>query len=128
MTIEATWLANSGSSACDLRNGTAHWQADLDEPAGNPSIPNPHDLLDSALAACTTLTLQVYAKRKGYDLQQVRVSVSHEEVPGSYKLIRNIEVQGDLAPNVREDLLRVANKCPVHKSLSAQITIDTTLE
>jgi len=127
MTIEATWLANSGSSVCDLRNGTAHWQADLDAPAGNPAIPNPHDLLDSALAACTTLTLQIYARRKGYELQEVRVTVSHEEAPGTYKLIRHIELRGNLAPNVREDLLRVANKCPVHKSLSAQISIDTTL-
>ncbi|RNC64158.1 MAG: OsmC family peroxiredoxin, partial [Desulfuromonadales bacterium] len=58
MTIEATWLANSGSSLCDLSNGTAHWKADLDAPAGDATLPNPHDLLDSALAACTTLTLQ----------------------------------------------------------------------
>jgi putative redox protein len=127
MTIEATWLANSGSSVCDLRSGTAHWQADLDAPAGSPAIPNPHDLLDSALAACTTLTLQVYARRKGYELQEVHVTVSHDEAPGTYKLIRQIELRGNLAPNVREDLLRVANKCPVHKSLSAQISIDTTL-
>ena len=73
MTIEATWLASSGSSACDLGNGTAHWKADLDAPMGEPSIPNPHDLLDSALAACTTLTLQVYAKRKGYDLSLIHI-------------------------------------------------------
>ena len=127
MTIEATWQTSSGASVCDLRNGTAHWQADLDAPAGDASIPNPHDLLDSALAACTTLTLQVYARRRGYDLQGVRVTVSHDEAPGTYKLVRHIELQGDLADNVREDLLRVANKCPVHKSLSAQISIDTTL-
>ncbi|RZT31930.1 OsmC family protein [Cupriavidus agavae] len=128
MTIEATWRADSGSSVCNLGNGTATWQSDLDAPMGNPAIPNPHDLLDSALAACTTLTLQIYAKRKGYALESVRVAVKHEETPGAYKMIRTVEIQGDLAPNVREDLLRVANKCPVHKSLSAQITIETTLE
>lgn len=127
MTIEATWLAASGASACDLRNETATWRADLDAPAGDPSLPNPHDLLDSALAACTTLTLQVYAKRKAYDLRQVHVSVRHEEAPGTYKMIRTVRIDGELPPNVREDLLRVANKCPVHKSLSAQISIETTL-
>ncbi|MDT6963762.1 OsmC family protein [Cupriavidus sp. SZY C1] len=127
MTIHAHWLASSGTSVCDLDNGTAKWQADLDAPMGNPSIPNPHDLLDSALAACTTLTLQLYAKRKGYALNEVRVSVGHEESPGAYKMIRQIALEGDLPANVREDLLRVANKCPVHKSLSATITIDTTL-
>lgn len=127
MTIQAKWLSNSGSSVCDLGNGTAQWQADLDAPMGNPAIPNPHDLLDSALAACTTLTLQIYAKRKNYDLQEIHVTVQHEEAAGSYKLIRHIELRGALAPNVQEDLLRVANKCPVHKSLSAQISIETTL-
>ncbi|WP_454765753.1 OsmC family protein [Cupriavidus campinensis] len=127
MTIEATWRASSDASACDLRNETAHWRADLDAPAGDPSLPNPHDLLDSALAACTTLTLQLYAKRKGYDLQEVHVSVRHEEAPGTYKMVRTVTLTGDLAANVRDDLLRVANKCPVHKSLSAQIAIETTL-
>lgn len=127
MTIEATWLASSGTSICNLGNGTATWQADLDPPMGNPAIPNPHDLLDSALAACTTLTLQIYAKRKGYDLRAIHVSVVHDESPGSYKMIRHIKLDGEFPPNVREDLLRVANKCPVHKSLSAQISIDTTL-
>ena len=127
MTIEAKWLASSGSSVCDLGNGTAKWQSDLDAPMGDPAIPNPHDLLDSALAACTTLTLQIYAKRKGYDLQEVHVSVAHEETPGAYKMVRTIALRGELAPNVRDDLLRVANKCPVHKSLSAQISIDTSL-
>ncbi len=127
MTIEAKWLASSGSSVCDLGNGTARWQSDLDAPMGNPAIPNPHDLLDSALAACTTLTLQIYAKRKGYDLQEVHVSVAHEETTGVYKMVRTIVLRGELAPTVRDDLLRVANKCPVHKSLSAQISIDTSL-
>ncbi|MEN7528719.1 MULTISPECIES: OsmC family protein [unclassified Cupriavidus] len=128
MTIEATWRADSGSSVCDLANGHARWQADLDAPMGNPEIPNPHDLLDSALAACTTLTVQIYAKRKGYAVEGVRVTVKHEETPGSYKLVRTVELQGDLPSDVREDLLRVANKCPVHKALSATITIETTLE
>ncbi|MBY4733209.1 OsmC family protein [Cupriavidus pauculus] len=127
MTIAAKWQASSGSSICELGNGTAKWQADLDAPMGNPAIPNPHDLLDSALAACTALTLQIYAKRKGYELQEVLVNVSHEETSGSYKMIRHVEVRGNFTAAIQEDLLRVANKCPVHKSLSAQITIDTTL-
>lgn len=127
MTIEATWLASSGATACALRNETAEWRADLDAPAGDPALPSPHDLLDSALAACTTLTLQVYANRKGYDLRAVHVTVRHEEARGTYKLLRDVKLDGELAPEVREDLLRVANKCPIHKALSAEITIETTL-
>src|SRR5262249_30042821 len=128
MTIEATWKAAQGSTICELNNGTAHWRADLEpEYGGDAAIPNPHDLLDSALAACTTLTLQVYAKRKAYDLRAVRVTVRHEETAGHYKLLRTVEVEGELAPQVRDDLLRVANKCPVHKALSAEIAIETAL-
>ncbi|WP_423199534.1 MULTISPECIES: OsmC family protein [unclassified Cupriavidus] len=128
MTIEATWKAAQGSTVCALNNGTAQWRADLEaEYGGDAAIPNPHDLLDSALAACTALTLQVYAKRKSYDLQAVRVTVRHEEAAGQYKLVRTVEVEGELSPQVRDDLLRVANKCPVHKSLSAQISVETSL-
>lgn len=128
MTIDATWSADQGSTVCELSNGTAHWRADLDaEFGGDTSIPNPHELLDSALAACTTLTIQIYAKRKAYDLRAVHVSVRHEESAGQYKMLRTVRVEGELAPAAREDLLRVANKCPVHKSLSAQISIETTL-
>ncbi|NYI02132.1 OsmC family protein [Cupriavidus plantarum] len=128
MTIDATWSADQGSTVCQLSNGTATWRADLDaEFGGDTAIPNPHELLDSALAACTTLTLQIYAKRKAYDLKSVHVTVRHEESAGVYKMLRTVHVEGELAPAAREDLLRVANKCPVHKSLSAQISIETTL-
>lgn len=128
MTIHASWKADQGSSACALDNGTAHWTADLDTSAGgDPSLPNPHDLLDSALAACTTLTIQLYAKRKAYPIRSVAVSVAHIEEAGKYQLKRTIKIEGELEQQVLDDLLRVANRCPVHKSLSAQISIETSL-
>jgi len=128
MTIQATWLPSQGNSVCQLTNGTASWRADLDASAGgDTSYPSPHDLLDSALAACTTLTLQLYAKRKNYAVTGIHVSVDHQEAGGSYSLKREVRVSGDLKPEILDDLLRVANRCPVHKSLSSQITIETTI-
>ena len=128
MTIQATWQPSQGNTICNLSNGEAHWYADLDHSAGgNPQYPSPHDLLDSALAACTVLTLQLYAKRKGYAVESIHASVTHEETSGRYAMKREVHVTGNLDSKILEDLLRVANKCPVHKSLSAEIVIDTTL-
>ncbi|QYY29695.1 OsmC family protein [Cupriavidus pinatubonensis] len=128
MTIQATWQPSQDNTLCNLTNGQARWQADLDDTAGgDPQYPSPHDLLDSALAACTVLTLQLYAKRKGYAVDGIHASVSHEETSGHYAMKREVRVTGNLEPKVLEDLLRVANKCPVHKSLSAEIAIDTTI-
>ncbi len=128
MTIQGSWLASQGTSICDLTTGTAHWKADLDASAGgDTAYPNPHELLDSALAACTTLTLQLYAKRKGYAVEEIRVSIHHEEAGGTYTLKRDVHVAGDLSPAILDDLLRVANRCPVHKTLSGEIAIETSL-
>lgn len=107
------------------RNGRPIWTPPQ---AGTPSkYPNPHDLLDSALAACTTLTLQLYAKRKGYAVSGIHVSISHEEANGTYTIKREVKVTGELAPEVLDDLLRVANRCPVHKTLSGQFSIQTSI-
>jgi len=128
MTIHASWKADQDSTVCALSSGTAHWSADLDASAGgDPHLPNPHELLDSALAACTTLTIQVYAKRKAYPVRSIHVTVDHVEEAGKYMLKRTVKVEGDLERSVLDDLLRVANRCPVHKSLSAQISIETSL-
>ncbi|EON17307.1 osmotically inducible protein C [Cupriavidus sp. UYMSc13B] len=128
MTIQATWQPSQGNSICHLTNGTAEWQADLDASAGGDTqYPNPHDLLDSALAACTTLTLQLYAKRKGYAITEVHVSVGHEEANGTYTMNREVKVSGELTPQILDDLLRVANRCPVHKTLSGQFSIQTSI-
>jgi putative redox protein len=128
MTIQATWKPSQGNSICHLTNGTGAWQADLDASAGGDTqYPNPHELLDSALAACTTLTLQLYAKRKGYAVTGVHVSVGHEEANGTYTMNREVKVSGELSPQILEDLLRVANRCPVHKTLSGQFSIQTSI-
>jgi putative redox protein len=95
---------------------------------GDDAGPNPHDLLDSSLAACTALTLTLYAKRKGFDLKDVRVSITHEESPGYYKLNRKIELVGDLNEEQRARLLEIANKCPLHRILSGKIEVQTALE
>lgn len=114
---------------CTLDKNGLQWSAGVDAPPGvTPQAPSPHDLLDSALAACTALTLEIYAQRRGYALQSVHVEVSHEEGPGAYALTRRIRLDGALDDAQRADLLRVAEKCPIHKVLSGDIAIQTSLQ
>jgi putative redox protein len=95
------------------------------ESGGEATGPEPHDLLAAALAACTALTVTMYAKRKGYDLQDVAVSVNHGPQGATYVLDRQIRYVGGLSVEQKERLTDIANKCPVHKTLSSQMQIST---
>lgn len=85
----------------------------------------PHDLLAAALGACTALTLNMYAQRKSFPLEKVDVRVEHAERDGAYVFHRHIDYYGDLTAEQKESLTAIANKCPVHKTLSGQIQIVT---
>jgi putative redox protein len=95
--------------------------------SGDDIGPNPHALLDAALGACTALTLKLYAERKGWPLENADVRIRHEEQPGHYTLHREITLLGDLDAEQRERLLEIANKCPIHRVLTGEISIDTVL-
>jgi putative redox protein len=103
-----------------------------DEPVsvgGEDSGPTPHDLLAASLAACTGLTLTLYARHKKFDLQDVEVAVDHEQLDGgAYVLKRRIRYVGNLDEAQRTRLTEIANKCPLHKILSGDIRIDTEAE
>lgn len=92
---------------------------------GDDTGPEPHDLLAAALAACTALTVTMYAKRKGWPLDDVDVRIEHGKVDQAYALTRRIAYIGNLSAEQRDMLTAVANKCPVHKTLSGEIQIVT---
>lgn len=111
-----------------------------DEPTsmgGNDLGPSPYQLLNAALGACTVMTMQMYARRKEWDLQQVTAHLDHERVyeedmthPESPKskidLFKvNLEIKGNLDAAQRNRLLEIAGKCPVHRTLTdTEIRID----
>ncbi|SFD71043.1 OsmC family protein [Massilia yuzhufengensis] len=120
--------AHKGSGKLQQVIGIGRHQLLSDAPdalGGEDSGPEPHDLLAAALAACTALTVTMYAKRKGMLLDDVRVRISHGQKDGGYAFQRHIEYVGELGPEDRQRLTDVANKCPVHKTLSGTIRIDT---
>lgn len=126
MTLTAR--TSPGSSLVEISAGAAQWHADLDAANGGSGLqPSPHDLLDSALASCTVLTLQLYAKRKSYPLEGVQAQVERHQEGTVYHLRRRVELTGPLTPAQRQDLLRVANACPIHKALSGTFEIATDL-
>jgi putative redox protein len=117
-----------GSTFVELSLQDARWRADLvPELGGSGKDPDPHDLLDSALVACTILTLQLYAKRRQYPLDGVEVSLTHDEDDANYRMQRQVRLLGALSEAQKQDLLRVAAACPLHKALHKKFEIETEL-
>ena len=93
--------------------------------------PTPHDLYDSALAACKALTVLVYAQHKGIPVEEIEVVVNRDdsqERQGLYKLDSTLHVTGALSEEQKAALLRVAGKCPLHRLMAEVKTeIETRL-
>lgn len=116
--------AAAGAVAQQLSIGEHRLFADTDKEAGGDDLgPDPHELLDAALASCTALTVLLYAKHKGMALADVEVVVSHDENGGVYRMRRDIRLVGNLDEDERARLLEIANRCPVHRTLSGRFEI-----
>lgn len=113
-----------------------------DEPVavgGKDGGPNPYELLLMSLGACTAMTLRLYAHRKGMPLEHVIVRLRHARVHAADcvncetkpaqidRIDRTIELVGTLDAAQRTRLLQIAEMCPVHRTLTGTIKIETTL-
>lgn len=132
--------ARTGSSGFRTEISAGAHAFIADEPqsvGGNDLGPSPYDLLAAALASCTAMTLRMYADRKKLALESVSVRVTHDRVHERDcehcedntrridRLRRWIELEGDLSAEERERLTEIADRCPVHKTLSGEIRIET---
>ncbi len=90
--------------------------------------PNPHELLEASLAGCTIITVQMYADRKGYKLESTDVVIKIIEEGSNIKFLREISFRGDLTAEEKARLVEIADRCPIHKLLLGQISIQTNLK
>jgi len=111
-----------------------------DEPVsagGTDTGPTPYDLLLAALGACTSMTVAMYARRKAWPLEQVTVHLRHSKIHAADcaecetkermldRIERDIHFAGALTEEQRSKLIEIANKCPVHRTLTSEIDIET---
>lgn len=94
---------------------------------GNDIAPGPHEYLEIALAGCTALTLQMYAKRKEMKLEGVDVKIKITKEGMENEISREIKLVGELSDTEKERLLDIANKCPIHHFLTRGAKIHSSL-
>lgn len=120
--------------------GRHHIVADEPKSVGGTDLgPNPYDYLLASLGSCTTMTLKMYANRKGWNLDSAKVILNHQKIYakdceeceteiGKINYIeREIELLGDLDKDQRNRLLEIADRCPVHRTLHSEIVVKTKL-
>jgi putative redox protein len=131
--------AGSGTYTQQILAGQHRLVADEPRPIGDDAGPTPYDLLLAALGACTSMTLRMYADRKGWPLEEVRVTLRHSRIHAEDcahcettkgwidHIDRDVELTGDLDDDQRQRLRQIADRCPVHQTLTSEIDIATTL-
>lgn len=121
--LDVTVSLGDGYRTDELTRGHVD-HADLDAKSGGiGEYPTPEESVLGALGSCTAMTLMLYARRKGWALTRVDVAVSL----GEGGIQRAVTVKGDLPPDQVERLLEIANKCPVHKMLTAPPPVVSTI-
>ncbi|MCF8468863.1 MAG: alpha/beta fold hydrolase [Sneathiella sp.] len=138
----STVVVEAGSDRFVQKIDSSGHPLTADEPfdaGGTNTGPTPYDLLASALGACTSMTLRMYADRKKWPLEQVAVRLRHEKIHADDcadcetregkidQIEREIELKGELSIEQRARLLEIADRCPVHRTLNSEVRIKSML-
>jgi putative redox protein len=129
----------AGTYTQQITAGHHRLVADEPQPIGDDTGPTPYDLLLAALGACTSMTVRMYADRKGWQLDRVQVTLRHKRIHAQdcadcetkagwvSHIDRDIEITGDLDDVQRQQLLHIAERCPVHQTLTSEVDVATSL-
>jgi putative redox protein len=119
----------------EVSAGRHTWLGDEPLGVGEDTGPNPYDMLLGALGACKIMTMQMYARRKGWVIDDLNVDLSirkiHardcEECESETSMIdlidTSIQIEGDLTSDQIDRLLQIADRCPVHRTLTSETVI-----
>ena len=130
--------SGTGTYTQEISAGRHTFLADEPPPVGDDAGPTPYDLLLAGLGACTSMTVRMYADRKGWPLETVRVTLRHTRIHAEdcaecetkkgwiSHIDRTIELIGDLDDDQRQRLMGIAERCPVHQTLTSEVDITTT--
>jgi len=124
----------------EVEAGRHRFVADESAGVGEDAGPDPYALLLAALGACTVMTVQLYARRKGWPLEGVEVGLDHRKIhardcadcesdPAARVDVIEVRLgfRGELAAEQVDRLLQIADRCPVHRTLAGEIKIRTAL-
>ena len=133
------WVVVEGDSSGFAQQWTAgRHRLPADEPVaagGTDTGPSPYDILCAALGTCTSMTISLYARRKQWPLRSVAVHLRHSKIHASDcadcetkvgrldRIEREIVLTGELSDEQRAQLMVIADKCPVHRTLTSEISI-----
>ncbi|MER5603828.1 YbfB/YjiJ family MFS transporter [Streptomyces sp. NPDC002265] len=119
-------VRESGPYAATIGVGPHRLSADEPEPIGTDAGPTPVELLLGALGACTSMTVRMYAKRKGWDLTHVDVRLRTDSHDGPRKrIVKDVEISGGLDGEQISGLATIAEHCPVQRMLGDSVYVDT---
>jgi putative redox protein len=100
------------------------------EQGGDDEGPSPQELLAASLAACTAVTMEMYAQRKGWDVGEIVVDVDYEPAqrgsPTRFELV--VKIPKEVPEETRERLMQIAAKCPVHRTLEGEVMFEERVE
>jgi putative redox protein len=124
--MAVTVLSESGYAQV-IHAGHHRLTADEPPPNGTDTGPAPYGLLLASLGACTSITLRMYAERKGWQLGQIHVALGVEHAADGTKIHRELRFSAPLTDEQKTKLADIAEKTPVTKTLRAGATITTKL-
>ena len=122
--VTVQWAGGKFTQDVTVGGHTIRADEEIDK-GGDNTGPAPHELLLAALGSCTAMTLKVYAERKGWPLRNLHVELNGATGPTGFVITRALTFDGELDAEQRQRLVEIADKCPVHKTLSGTISIQT---
>ena len=119
-----------GAFQVEVKAGSSAFLVDEPVQAGGlGSGPNPYDLLSAAIGSCTAMTIRLYARRKQWPLERVRLKVTHhrDKLEDKDRFVREIELIGPQDKTQRARLLDISLRCPVHMTIERGSILETRL-